>query len=84
MRNTLLVDDGISSNDLPALLIMPFSLSPSLRVRHSSLTESAVVEGFESQNWLSEYLERCATECSLQLREAAGIGNCCGSWEHLV
>ena len=54
MRNTLLVDDGISSNDLPALLIMPFSLSSSLRVRHSSLTESAVVEGFESLNWLSE------------------------------
>ena len=56
----------------------------SLRVRHALLTESAVVEGFESQNWLSEHLERCTTECSLQLREAAGIGNCCGSWEHRV
>ena len=54
MRNTLFVDEGISSSDLPTLLIMLFSNSSSLRVRHSLLTESAVEEGFESLNWLSE------------------------------
>ena len=54
MRNTLLVDEGISSSDLPALLIMLFSNSSSLRVRHSLLTESAVEQGFESLNWLFE------------------------------
>ena len=50
-----MVDNGISSSDLPLLLIMPFSLSSSLRARHFLLTESAVVEEFESQNWLSEH-----------------------------
>ena len=55
MRNTLLVNDGISSSNLPALLIMPFSFSSALRVRHSLLTDSAVVEGSESLNWLSEH-----------------------------
>ena len=49
MRNTLFVDEGISSSDLPTLLIMLFSNSSSLRVRHSLLTESAVEEGFESE-----------------------------------
>ena len=47
--------DGIPSSDLPTLLIMPFSFSSALRVRHSLLTDSAVVEGSESLNWLSEH-----------------------------